>query len=123
LLSSRRDYIKAAFLNFKEYIVGAALNLFNQKNVNKQDMKEKVKHLVALSVANNGDGGYSGTWAEKKGDSIDFIDIKPFTNLDEAEQYLDCNCDKWGAILVVPYEINFENKLVTGYLAGALCSE
>ena len=66
------------------------------------------------SAYQNGHGGYSGTFAEKDGNDVDFLQ-KEFDSVEEADTHIDETADKWGSVMVAKVKDY-------GWVIGAVCS-
>ncbi len=67
--------------------------------------------LIEKAKYDHGHAGYSGTFAEAEGVNQSAIE---FNTTKEAIDWLDDNCQKWGAIVVV--------QTPTHWVFGAVCS-
>ena len=99
--------------------MGAEMSIATSGHVEK-DMNELTywfQQLAEDDQYRNGHEGYTGGFSTVSGVK-DLRASKEFASVQEAEEWLDENCDKWGPCLVVAVR-DEERPLI---VMGALCS-
>lgn len=77
--------------------------VYTAKTFPKCDMSALTKQIMEAcneEAYESGHGGYSGTWAEKRGYGVKVCD-KSFLSAADAAEWIQNNCDKYGPLLAV----------------------
>jgi hypothetical protein len=81
------------------------------------ELKDKVSDDCDSDARESGHGGYTGTWAEKRGDNVTIKNVV-YATLDAADECIMNEADKWGNLIAAKYK----HGEGTRWVVGAWCS-